>query len=62
LSAWQGQDLADGVGSIGWPRSLRWRQEYGGVKTELVKRPKDLETENTRFRSTIFGPDAGQTD
>ena len=31
----------------------RWRQEYGGLKTEQVKRLKELETENTRLRRAI---------
>jgi putative transposase len=28
----------------------RWRQEFGGLKTEQVKRLKDLELENSRLR------------
>ena len=31
----------------------RWRQEYGGLKTEQVKRLKELEQENTRLRKAI---------
>ena len=31
----------------------RWRQEYGGLKTEQVKRLKELETENTRLRRAV---------
>ena len=31
----------------------RWRQEYGWLKTEQVKRLKELETENTRLRRAI---------
>jgi hypothetical protein len=31
----------------------RWRQEYGGLKSEQVKRLKDLETENNRLRKAI---------
>jgi len=31
----------------------RWRQEYGGLKIEQVKRLKELETENTRLRKAI---------
>ena len=27
----------------------RWRQEYGGLKSDQVKRLKELETENTGF-------------
>jgi putative transposase len=55
LSIWQGQELADGVRSIGVAGATyyRWRQEYGGVKTEQVKRLKDLETETALLRSAI---------
>jgi putative transposase len=31
----------------------RWRQEFGGLKTEQVKRLKDLETENARLRRAV---------
>jgi cell division protein FtsB len=31
----------------------RWRQEYGGLKTEQVKRLKELEQENARLRRAI---------
>ena len=31
----------------------RWRQEFGGLKTDQVKRLKDLETENTRLRRAV---------
>ena len=31
----------------------RWRQEYGGLKTDQVKWLKDLETENVRLRKAI---------
>ena len=31
----------------------RWRQEYGGPKSDQVRRLKDLETENTRLRRAI---------
>ena len=31
----------------------RWRQEFGGLKTEQVKQLKDLETENTRLRKAV---------
>ena len=31
----------------------RWRQEFGGLKTEQVKRLKDLELENSRLRKAI---------
>jgi transposase-like protein len=31
----------------------RWRQEFGGLKSDQVKRLKALETENTRLRRAI---------
>jgi putative transposase len=32
---------------------LRWRNEYGGLKGDQVKRLKELETENTRLRRAV---------
>jgi putative transposase len=51
----QGQSQADAVRSIGVTEVTyyRWRQEYGGLKTDQVKRLKDLETENARLRKAI---------
>ena len=51
----QGQNQADAVRSIGVTEvtCYRWRQEYGGLKTDQVKRLKDLETENARLRKAI---------
>lgn len=31
----------------------RWRQEYGGLKSDQVKRMKDLEAENARLRRAV---------
>jgi putative transposase len=31
----------------------RWRQEFGGLKSEQVKRLKDLELENSRLRKAV---------
>ena len=31
----------------------RWRQEFGGLKIEQVKRLKDLELENSRLRKVV---------
>jgi putative transposase len=31
----------------------RWRREYGGLKSDPVRRMKDLETENQRLRKAI---------
>lgn len=51
----QGQSVADAVRSIGVTEVTyyRWRREYGGLKTDQVKRLKDLETENGRLRKAI---------
>ena len=29
----------------------RWRQEFGGLKTDQIKRMKELEAENARLRA-----------
>ena len=51
----QGQSVAESVRSIGVTEVTyyRWRQEYGGLKTDQVKRLKNLEAENTRLRRAI---------
>src|ERR1035437_11081488 len=48
----QGQGIADAIRQIGVSEVTyyRWRQEFGGLKTEQVKRLKDLETENNWLR------------
>ncbi len=47
--------MADAIRSIGVTEVTyyRWRQEYGGLKSDQVKRMKDLETENNRLRKAI---------
>ena len=51
----QGRSVADAIRSIGVTEVTyyRWRQEFGGLKSDQVKRPKDLETENTRLRRAV---------
>ena len=51
----QGQNIADAIGQIGVSEVTyyRWRQEYGGLKTDQVKRLKELEQENSRLRRAI---------
>src|SRR3954449_4782647 len=51
----QGQSVADAVRSIGVTEVTyyRWRQEYGGLKTEQIRRLKELETENARLRRAV---------
>ena len=48
----QGRGVAEAIGSIGVSEVTyyRWRQEYGGLKSEQVNRLRELETENTRLR------------
>ena len=48
----QGRSVADSIRAIGVTEVTyyRWRQEYGGLKSDQVKRMKDLEAENTRLR------------
>jgi transposase-like protein len=51
----QGQSLADAIRQIGVSEVTyyRWRQEFGGLKTEQIKRLKDLELENGRLRRVV---------
>jgi len=51
----QGQNIVDAIRQIGVSEVTyyRWWQEYGGLKTEQVKRLKELEIENTRLRRAI---------
>ena len=51
----QGQSIAEAIRPIGVSEVTyyRWRQEFGGLKSDQVKRLKDLETENTRLRRAI---------
>jgi transposase-like protein len=51
----QGTTIVDAIRSIGVTEVTyyRWRNEYGGLKSDQVKRLKDLETENARLRKAI---------
>ncbi len=51
----QGRPVAEAVRSIGVTEVTyyRWRNEYGGLKGDQVKRLKELETENTRLRRAV---------
>ena len=51
----QGQSVADAIRSIGVTevRYYRWRREFGGLKTDQVKRMKELEAENARLRRAV---------
>ena len=51
----QGQTVADAIRAIGVTEVTyyRWRQEHGGLKSDQIKRMKELETENQRLREAI---------
>ena len=51
----QGRPVADAVRAIGVTEVTyyRWRNEYGGLKGDQVKRLKELETENGRLRRAV---------
>ena len=51
----KGQSVAEAIRSIGISEVTyyRWRQEFGGLKSDQVKRLKELETENTRLRRAV---------
>ena len=51
----QGQSVAEAVRTIGVTQFTyyRWRKEYGGLKTNQVKRLKELEQENERLRKAV---------
>jgi len=51
----QGQSMAEAIRSIGVTEVTyyRWRQEFGGLKSDQVKRLKALEAENSRLRRAV---------
>src|SRR3982750_4425243 len=51
----QGTPVADAIRAIAGTEvtCYRWRQEYGGLKSDQIKRMKELETENQRLRKAI---------
>jgi len=51
----QGVSIADAIRQIGVSEVTyyRWRQEYGGLKLDQVKRLKELELEHTRLRKAV---------
>ncbi|MGN6094714.1 MAG: IS3 family transposase [Bosea sp. (in: a-proteobacteria)] len=60
----QGQSVADAIRSIGVTEVsyYRWRREFGGLKSDQVKRMKELEAENAPAPSRRRRPDARQAD
>ena len=51
----QGRTVAEAIRQIGVTEVTyyRWRNEYGGLKSDQVKRMKDLELENARLRRAV---------
>ena len=51
----QGQAVADAIRAIGVSEVTyyRWRQEFGGLRLDQVKRLKELERENARLRKAV---------
>jgi putative transposase len=51
----QGRTVADAIRQIGVTEVTyyRWRSEYGGLKSDQVKRLKELEMENARLRRAV---------
>ena len=51
----QGKAVADAIRTIGVTEVTyyRWKQEYGGLKTDQVKRLKELEQENARLKKLL---------
>jgi putative transposase len=47
----QGKTRLDAIRAIGvtYVTFARWKQEYGGLKSDQVKRQKELEQENARL-------------
>ena len=51
----QGRSVGEAVRTIGVTQFTyyRWRKEFGGLKSDQVKRLKDLEKENERLRKAV---------
>ncbi len=51
----QGRPVAEAIRAIGVTEVTyyRWRNEYGGLKGDQVKRLKELEAENARLRRAV---------
>ncbi len=51
----QGQSVVEAIRAIGVTEVTyySWRKEYGGLKSDQVRRMKDLEVENQRLRKAI---------
>ncbi len=55
MLAAQGKSIADAVRAIGATEVTyyRWRKDYGGLKTDQVRKLMELAAENARLRRTV---------
>ena len=51
----KGQSIAHACRDI-TEQSYSWRNEYGGLKVDQIKRLKDIEWENTRLKRATADP------
>ena len=51
----QGQSVAEAIRAIGVTEVTyyRWRKEFGGLKSDQMRRMKEMEVENQRVRKAI---------
>ena len=51
----QGQSVAEAIRAVSVTpfTYYRWRKEFGGLKTDQVKRLRELEKENERLRKAV---------
>jgi putative transposase len=51
----QGRSVADAVRAIGTTEVTyyRWRKEFGGLRSDQVRKLKELEAENARLRRAV---------
>ena len=51
----QGQSVAEAIRAIGVTEvtEYRWRREFGGLKSDQVKRLKELKAANARLRQAV---------
>jgi hypothetical protein len=54
----QGQAVADAIRAAGVTEvtCYRWRSEFGGLKSDQIKRLKDREAETARLRRAVADP------
>jgi transposase len=53
LSKGQSAEQASKTIGVSYQTFLRWKKEYGGLRTDQAKRLKELETENNRLKRIV---------